>query len=75
MIANSNLAFEFLPKNHCVVQMDPKSPCIPNDMAGNEGLWWSGFHPVEKVTEVSLLECGASRGLTCISAYVLQQSC
>jgi len=74
MIANPNLAFEFLPKNHSVVQMDPKSPCIPNDMAGNEGLWWSGFYPVEKVTEVSLrfvmnvAHHEGTRGLTCITA-------
>lgn len=44
------LVFEFLPKNHSVVLMDPLSPCIPFDLAGHPAneLWWSGFWPVER---------------------------
>jgi hypothetical protein len=47
--------FEFLPKNHSVVRMDPLSPCIPFDLAGHPAneLWWSGFYTVESAENVS----------------------
>ncbi|KAA8909456.1 hypothetical protein FN846DRAFT_609831 [Sphaerosporella brunnea] len=49
------IVFEMLPQNHSVVHMDPKSPCVPWDVAGNpkSGAWWSGFYPVSDASNPS----------------------
>lgn len=53
-IANvgDRILFEMYPQNHSVVHMDPSSPCIPWDTAGNpeNDMWWSGFYPVKSAS-------------------------